>query len=92
MKIWSNEKKEIRAFLDVVFSKAFEVNLYHSLGKFSRWKIDDIFLIFSQWTGFGISEKIVWIRDSLHEMSNIVSWEKKRKVFQNVFWKFYPEC
>ena len=36
MKIWSNENKEIRAFLDVLFSKAFEINLYRSLGKFSR--------------------------------------------------------
>ena len=30
--------------------------------------------------------------DNLHEMSNIIFWEKQEKKIQNVYQKFYLEC
>ena len=64
------------------------------MGKFSRQQIDNIFLIFSQKTGFnitlvddlhGMSNPILWETICLHEMSNLFSGKKKiRKIFQNV--------
>ena len=36
--------------------------------------------------------QIVSTGDNLHEMSNLVSWEKYKKIFQNVSRKFYQEC
>ena len=33
------------------------IYLFHYLGKFSRWKIEDLFYYFSQKTGFDISCK-----------------------------------
>ena len=44
------------------------LNLYHSVGKFSRRQIDDIFLIFPR--KHGLSFHANWfIRDNFHEMS-----------------------
>ena len=34
------------------------LNLFHSMGKFSRWQIDDIFSYFSQKIGFDMSCKV----------------------------------
>ena len=44
-------------------------NLYHSLGKFNRQQIGNVFLIFP--------EKV-----NLHEMLNTVSLENKKKCFK----------
>ena len=46
------------------------------LVKFSADKILKYFSYFSQETGFDISCKFVSTGDNLHEMSNIVPWEK----------------
>ena len=43
-------------FIIIYFKKM--INLYHSLGIFSRRQIDDIFLIFPQKTGFDITCKL----------------------------------
>ena len=84
------------------------INLYHSLGIFSRRQIDDIFLIFFPENRIWHSMQIVSLGDNLHELSYPVwIWHfiqiaqiviscflrKIRKIFQNVVcWKFYPEC
>ena len=57
------------------------LNLYHSLGKFTRRQIDDIFLIFSIKRDFIFHANC---GDNLHEMSNLVLREKIRKIFENV--------
>ena len=56
----------------------FLINLYHSLGIFSRRQIDDIFLIFprKQDLTFHANCEIVSLGDNLHEMSYPVFWEK----------------
>ena len=64
------------------------INLYYSLGIFSRRQIDDIFLIFprKQELTFHANCQFVW---------NVISCflRKIRKIFQNVIcWNFYPEC
>ena len=47
------------------------------MGKLSTWKVADIFFYFSQKIGFDISCKL-----DLHEMSNPIFWENKKKDFE----------
>ena len=69
-----------------------DFNLYHSMGKFSRWEIDDIFLFFSQKTDFDISWKlssnperdVSW---NLLEMSKSILWKKKKKKKNEKYFK-----
>ena len=49
------------------------LTFYHSLGKYSRRQIDNIFLTFPR------KQPTV---DNLHEISNPVSWENKKKYFE----------
>ena len=65
-----------------------QFNLYHSLGKFSRWQIH-IFLFFFFFFFFFLPEnricqfmQIVSIGDNLHEMSKPVFWGKYGKYFK----------
>ena len=51
------------------------VNLYLSLGKFSRRKIEKIFLFFQENRIWHLMP-VVSIEDNVHEMPNPVSWEK----------------
>ena len=53
------------------------INLYHSLGWFSRWQIGDIFLIFP-WK----KDSTFFIGDNLLEMSNPVFGKNKKKKFK----------
>ena len=58
---WGENKKNItvcRSILLSVKTKTYTINLYHSLGSFSRRQIDDIFSYFSHKTGFDISCKL----------------------------------
>ena len=67
-------------------------NLYHSLGIFSRWQIDDIFLIFPRKQDLTFDANCLLRRQFAW---NVISCflGKIRKIFQNVVcWKFYPEC
>ena len=45
---WTLFQKGAKYYYRVVFLVLFPLNLYRFLDKFSRWKIDDIFLTFSQ--------------------------------------------
>ena len=47
------------------------INIYHSTNKFSRWQINDIFLIFPRKQIWHFMQ-IVSSGDSLHEMLNPV--------------------
>ena len=76
------------------------MGIHNLLGKFSRRQIDCIFWFFPE-NGIlhfmQIDEKIQILFpgnfDNLHVISNSVSWEKIRKIFQDVVgWKFYLEC
>ena len=72
-----------------VFSKR-RVNLYHFLGSFSRWQIDDIFLYFSQKTDLIVHANCLHRRQFAWKCQILFSG---RKIFQNVIcWKFYQEC
>ena len=70
------------------------INFYHSLGKFNRWQIRDVFsyfffffFFFFQETEFDISCKL---RQFAKKMAKPDFWEK---IFQCVIcWKFNPEC
>ena len=74
------------------------LNLYHSLDKLADVQVGDIFLIFFFFFFFFFSEnrlwhfmQIVFIGDNSHEMSNLVFWEKLRKIFQKCrLLKFLP--
>ena len=69
-----------------------EINLYHSLGIFSRRQIDDIFLIFPRKQDMTFHANCLLRRQFAW---NVISCflGKIRKIFQNVVcWKFYPEC
>ena len=68
------------------------INLYHSLGIFSRRQIDDIFLIFPRKQDLTFHANCLLRRQFAW---NVISCflRKIRKIFQNVVcWKFYPEC
>ena len=68
------------------------INLYHSLGIFSRWQIDDIFLIFSKKQDLTFHANCLRRRQFAWNIISCFLW-KIRKIFQNVIcWKFYPEC
>ena len=54
------------------------INLYHSLGIFSRRQIDDIFLIFFQKTGFDISCKLS-PKETICMKCHILFSEKNKK-------------
>ena len=62
---------------------SFNLTFYHSLGKFSSQKTDDIFLFFQE-NRIRHFMQIVSIGDNLHEMSKPVFWGKKEEIFQNV--------
>ena len=47
-------------------------NLYHSLGKFSGWKIDDVFTYFSQKIGFDLLANSLQIPFSKEIFFNMV--------------------
>ena len=52
----------------------------HTMGRFSRLQIDEIFL-FSQKIGFEHFIQIVSCGENLHEMSNLIFLEKIRKKY-----------
>ena len=54
------------------------INLYHSLGLFSRCQIGDIFLIFPRKPDLTFYANCL-TGNKLHEMSNQVFWEKYEK-------------
>ena len=68
------------------------INLYHSLGIFSRRQIDDIFLIFPSKQDLTFHANcLLWRQFAWNVKSYFLG--KIRKIFQNVIcWKFYPEC
>ena len=69
-----------------------QINLYHSLGIFSRRQIDDIFLIFSRKQDLTFHANCLLRRQFAWIVKSCVLG-KIRKIFQNVIcWKFYPEC
>ena len=51
--IWFQQDK-----VSVISYRELSFNLYHSMGIFSRWQIDDIILIFCQKIGFDILKTI----------------------------------
>ena len=57
----------------------FVFNLYHSLGIFSRQQIDDIFLIFSQKTGFDILCKLSAAEETICMKCQILFSGKNKK-------------
>ena len=67
-------------------------NLYHSLGIFSRWQIDDIFLIFPSKQDLTFHANCLLRRQFTWNVKSCFL-RKIRKIFQNVVcWKLYPEC
>ena len=66
----------------LLFRLALKINLYHSLGLFSRQQI--MFFLFFPENRIWHFMQIVSSRDNLHETSNPVFGEKIRKIFQNV--------
>ena len=81
-----------RPFLFVCALRPFFAYLYHSLGIFSRWQIDDIFLIFPRKQDMTFHANCLLRRQFAW---NVISCflGKIRKIFQSVgCWKFYPEC
>ena len=68
------------------------INLYHSLGIFSRWQTDDIFLIFPRKQDLTFQANCLLRRQFAWNVKSCFLG-KIRKIFQNVIcWKFYPEC
>ena len=65
-------------------------NLYHSLGKFSRWQIDDMFFLYIPENSFWHFMQIVSIGDNLHEISNPVSRENKKDISKCCLLKILP--
>ena len=68
------------------------VNLYHSLGIFSRRQNDVIFLIFPRKQDLTFHANCLLRRQFAWNVKSCFLG-KIRKIFQNVVcWKFYPEC
>ena len=65
------------------------VDLYHSLGKFSRRQID---YIFPRKQALTFHANRLLRRQTAWNVE-VFFWKKRRKLFQNVVcWNFYPEC
>ena len=68
------------------------LNLYHSLGIFSRRQTDDIFLIFPRKQDLTFHANCLLRRQFAWNVKSCFLG-KIRKIFQNVVcWNFYPEC
>ena len=92
--VW--QKSGFRMSLSVCFLIHMKIwnnfNLYYSLGLFSRWQINDSFLIFPRKLELTFhANSLQWRQFTWNVKSSFLG--KMRKVFQNVTCKrFYPEC
>ena len=87
-RIFSRRHKQTK-FSDAGFLSVLRINLYHSLGIFSRRQIDDIFLIFLRKQDMTFHANCLLRRQFAW---NVISCflRKIRKIFQNVVcWKFF---
>ena len=70
------------------FAYCIFLNLYHSLGLFSRWWIWWYLVLFSQKTGFDISCKLSPLETICMTCQNLFS---ENNISMFICWKLYPE-